>query len=45
MSADSPLVGSLREGDEGFDPRSDELDLPDRLGGPRPSRTRARSAR
>ena len=30
LSADSPLVGSLREGDEGFDPRPDELELPDR---------------
>jgi 1-acyl-sn-glycerol-3-phosphate acyltransferase len=30
LSPDSPLIGSLRNGDEGFDPRPDELELPDR---------------
>ena len=30
LSADSPLVGGVREPDEGFDPRTDDLDLPDR---------------
>jgi 1-acyl-sn-glycerol-3-phosphate acyltransferase len=32
LSADSPLVGSMRETDQGFDPRTDVLDLPE----PRP---------
>jgi 1-acyl-sn-glycerol-3-phosphate acyltransferase len=32
LSADSPLVGSMRETDAGFDPRTEVLDLPD----PRP---------
>ena len=34
LSPDSPLVGSLREREEGFDPRTDELELPDRVAEP-----------
>ena len=34
LSPDSPLVGSLREREEGFDPRTDELELPDRAAEP-----------
>ena len=38
LTPDSPLVSSLREGDEGFDPRTDVLDLPEppAEGQPRP---------
>jgi 1-acyl-sn-glycerol-3-phosphate acyltransferase len=34
LSSDSPLVGGLRQADDGFDPRSDDLELPDRRAKP-----------
>jgi len=36
LSPDSPLVGGVREADEGFDPRTDVLDLPERRAKPEP---------